>query len=201
METASVDAATPRDPSGEPASRGDWLDRPAAEILTLHDKAAARLRRAGTPQEMARTLAARLALLQQMIAARTLVDVGAMPPDTARTAMRSDFAAGYIFGLSAAGCDRASPRPSPRRQRATLLGLHGIMFGAAAARRLDRRWAAGDPIHVGATFGDGLLAAEADLRALWRWLRAEPGGAPPTALLDALPRPAWVGGAAGATRQ
>jgi hypothetical protein len=201
MQTASIHGAPPHRPSAEPASCDDWLGRPRSEILALHDKACARLRRADAASGMIGAIAARLALLQQLIAARALVDVGAVAPDAARAAMRSDFAAGYLFGLSSAASCGADARTSPRRQRGTLLALHGVMFGATAARRLDRRWAAGDAILVGAAFGDGLLSAEADLRGFCRWLDARPGGAPPTALLDALPRPAWVGGAAAAMRQ
>lgn len=201
MEPASARATAAHSRAAEPPAPDDWLGRPGAAIIAMHDRASARLRKAGAESGAAAGIAARLALLQQVIAARALVDVGAIAPEAARAAMRSDFAAGYMFGLAAAGCGRAAPRPSPRQQRAALLGLHRIMFGAAAARRLGGRWAAGDPIVVGAAFGDGLLAAEADLGAFCRWLRAAPGGAQPAALLDALPRPAWVAGLAGATRQ
>jgi hypothetical protein len=197
MEPASAWATTAQGRATGPRAHGDWLDRPAAGILSMHDKAIARLRRAVAPSGAAAAIGARLALLQQVIAARALVDVGAVPAESARAAMRSDFAAGYMFGLAAAWCGNERDRPSSRQQRATLLGLHRIMFGAEAARRLHRRWSAGEPIPVGAAFGDGLLAAEADLKALCRWLRAEPGGAPPAALLDALPCPAWVRGMAG----
>jgi hypothetical protein len=156
--------------------------------------AAAQLRDPATSPAESPTLAAMLVLLPQLIAARTLVWAEALSPAAARRAMRSDFATGYLFGLCASGGDPVAAVPGPRERRETLLRLHAVMFGTAAALDLDRRWATGAGIVVGARFGDGLLAAEADLAAFCGALADGSDAPSPTGLLLCLDGPDAAGG-------
>ena len=141
----------------------DWLARPEPCLAAEFRDALAHARAAATPAAERPRFIALVALLPQAVTLRALVRDGRIAPSAARAALRSDFASGYLLGLSAAGGDPVAAIPDARARRETLIRLHAAMFGAGAALEFARRWASGAPILVGPAFGDGLLAAEADL--------------------------------------
>ncbi|MBP0466787.1 hypothetical protein J5Y09_22860 [Roseomonas sp. PWR1] len=175
----NTEARTPTTATARECPRGtdcDWIARPAAALEVLLTETLARARDEATPDAQRPGLLALLALLPQAMAARTLVSEGVLTPAAARAAMQSDFAKGYLFGLAASGGDPVAATPDAPTRRGTLIRLHAAIFGSAAALDLDRRWTAGALVVVGAGFGDGLLAAEADLAALAA--RLDAGAAP-----------------------
>jgi hypothetical protein len=164
MENQEGRAATPaRARHATRAADRDWLARPEPCLAAEFRDALAHARAATTPAAERPLFLALVALLPQAVSLRALVRDGRIAPSAARAALRSDFASGYLLGLSAAGGDPVAAIPDARARRETLIRLHAAMFGAGAALEFARRWASGMHILVGAAFGDGLLAAEADL--------------------------------------
>lgn len=169
----------------------DWLAMDAADLDACRAEAAAMLHHAGgDPVSSARYLVV-LALLDQITAARALVQAGCLAPARARTSLRGDRALGYLFGLAACSADQAYGPARDVAIRRALRILHDLTFGEAEAARVEAAWSAGAFAVVGDAFGDGLLAAEADIAAFGPWLAGQ-GGSPPQGLLDGLPCPGWA---------
>jgi len=164
----------------------------------MHEEALALLRASGIDGAGVARHAVSLALLQQLMVARRVVEALRIPAAEARAVMRSDYALGYFFGLAASSDPAAAP-PSERRVTGALLMVHGLVFGRRAAERLTADLLSDTGMAVSEAFGEGLLAAAADLAELRRWLRGD-GGALPSGLLDGLPWPGWAGRGRGASR-
>ncbi|CAH0146633.1 hypothetical protein [Roseomonas sp. CECT 9278] len=173
-------------PVGWPAPRpvpparaaDDWLAVPEADLHEAHGEACALF---ATAAPEARLRHARsIVLIEQLLAARALLRAGLVAPAAARAALQADHALGYFFGLAASGGDPTAAPPNDRALAAALRHVHGLVFGMAAAHRIADAGA----IEVGAAFGDGLLAAEADLHGFLA------GAVLPMGLLAALP---WAG--------
>jgi hypothetical protein len=184
-------------PAGPAGSRGapaapapdDWLATAEEDLAAAHEEAFALLARDGADAAAALRHARSILVLQQILTLRALLRAGRIRADAACTALRGDHALGYFFGLAASGGDPTATPPTERALMAALVHVHGLVFGMAQARHV----AGSDLTEVGAAFGDGLLAAEADLRAFALW-RAGRRGAPRGGLLDGMPWAAWARG-------
>lgn len=165
-----------------PAS-DDWLAVEEDDLRAAHVEACAMI--AGAVADAAARLryARSIVVLEQLLAARAVVRARRITPDAARAAFFGDRALGYLFGLAASGGDPTAAPLCERALAAALRHVHGLVFGMAEARRLTDAC----PIEVGAAFGDGLLAAEADLHAFLEAHEAGLQAAMPTGLLLALP--------------
>jgi hypothetical protein len=155
----------------------DWLAVTEADLRAAHEEAAAVFASAADAPLRLR-YARIIVLLEQLLAARAMVRARRIAPELARAAFRADRALGYFLGLAVSGGDPTAAPPGEAALAASLRHVHGLVFGTAAAHR----FAQDGPIEVGAAFGDGLLAAEADLSAI---LRRD--ATMPTGLLAGLP--------------
>lgn len=181
-----------------PTPDEDWLTMPEADLEAMHAESLALILRPGSTALATRSVAS-LAVLHQVMLARTVIRALGMPPGAARAAMRSSYALGYLFGL-ASGCgDEGDSPPSERRIASTLMMLHDLVYGREAAERLNADLVASGTEGVGDAFADGMLAAGADLADLARW-RGGAGGALPCRLLDGLHLAGWRREAAGDRR-
>ena len=188
LDTHDAPAAWPASrPNAAAPPPDDWLAVDEADLRDAHAEACA-LYAAASANPGARLRHARsVVLLEQLLAARA-----GSPPRPggragARASFRADRAPGYRFGGAGGGGDPTGAPASDRALAAALRHVHGLVFGMAEAHRI----AESDPIEVGDGFGDGLLAAEADLHA---FLDGPSGAARPTGLLAGLP---WAGCACG----
>jgi hypothetical protein len=175
-------------PATRPAARhavvapapDDWLAVSEADLHAAHAEACTVFASAAHAPLRLR-YARSIVLLEQLLAARAMVRARRIAPEIARAAFRTDRALGYFLGLAVSGGDPTAAPPGEAALAASLRHVHGLVFGMAAAHR----FAQDGPIEVGAAFGDGLLAAGADLFAI---LRRE--ATMPTGLLAGLP---WAG--------
>jgi hypothetical protein len=155
----------------------DWLAVSEADLRAAHAEACTVFASAADAPLRLR-YARSIVLLEQLLAARAMVRARQIAPEIARAAFRADRALGYFLGLAVSGGDPTAAPPGEAALAASLRHVHGLVFGTAAAHR----FAQDGPIEVGAAFGDGLLAAEADLSAI---LRRD--ATMPTGLLAGLP--------------
>jgi hypothetical protein len=174
-------------PGGAVPAADDWQQVAEQDLREAHAAACALF--AAAPAGSAERLrhARSAVLLEQLLAARAVQRARRVGPDAARASLRGDHALGYFFGLAASEGDPGGPPPGERALTAALRHVHGLVFGLREAHRL----AESDLVEVGDAFGDGLLAAEADLQAFL----ARGPAATPSGLLAAMP---WVGCCAGA---
>lgn len=168
----------------------DWLILPEAELEAMQAEALALFMDAGSAAPAGRAVAG-FAVLHQVMIARAVVRATGLPADEARAAMRCDHALGYFFGPASGGNGAAVARRPERRVAATLMLLHDLVFGRAAAEQLTAELLDRGTTAVGEAFADGMLAAAADLAGLRRW-RHGTGGSLPGGLLDGLPLPCWA---------
>ncbi len=200
MHSILAGAAPAPAPRDHAEQSQDWLSMNAADLDACRAEAAAMLHSTGgDPVASARYLVV-LALLDQMVVARALVRAGCLAPTVARTSLRTDRALGYLFGLAACAGGPTSGRARDTTIRRALRLLHDLAFGEAEAARVEAAWSAGAFAVVGDAFGDGLLAAEADVAAFGPWLAGQ-GGSPPQGMLDGLPCPGWTHHRADAARR
>jgi hypothetical protein len=154
----------------------DWLEVPEADLRAAHAEActvfASASASAGADAALRLRYARSIVLLEQLLAARAMVRARRIAPEIARAAFRADRALGYFLGLAVSGGDPTAAPPGGAALAASLRHVHGLVFGMAAAHR----FAQDGPIEVGAAFGDGLLAAEADLSAILRRDATMPNG-------------------------
>jgi hypothetical protein len=166
-----------------PATDDDWLNVAEAELTDAHAEACRLL--AAARDDASRLRHARsVVLLGQLLAARAAVRSGAIPAGEARAALQGDRARGYFMGLAASGGDPTAAPASERAFAAALRHVHGLVFGMARARQAAEQC----PAEPGPSFGEGALAADADLSA---FLGAAAAGGPatlPVGLLRCLPR-------------
>lgn len=183
LDTHDASAAWPAPRPIAPArADDDWLAVAEADLHEAHGEACVLF---ATATSEARLRHARsILLIEQLLAARALLRARGVAPAAARAAFRADHALGYFFGLAASGGDPTAAPPSQRALSAALRHVHGLVFGMAAAHRI----AAAGAIEVGDAFGDGLLAAEADLHGFLA------GAALPMGLLAGLPWARCAGG-------
>jgi hypothetical protein len=167
----------------------DWLAVTEEELRAAHAEACRMLAAAADPHARLRD-ARSVVLLEQLLAARAVVRVRAIPEDRARQALGSDRALGYFFGLAASGGDPTAAPPTERALAAALRHVHGLVFGMGEARRIAEACLT----EVGAPFGDGLLAAEADLHAFMVASELRTAPTTPMGLLLCLP---WAATASG----
>jgi hypothetical protein len=160
----------------------DWLSVPEQELHDAHAEACRLL--AATGDEASRLRHARsVILLEQLLAARAAVRAGAIPASEARAALQGHRALGYFMGLAASGGDPTAAPATERAFAAALRHVHGLVFGMAQAR-LATEACPDEPLPP---FGDGVVAAEADLHGFF----AAAAGGPatlPVGLLRCLPR-------------
>lgn len=168
-------------PSAAMPATDDWFAVSEADLRDAHAKACALLVEARQDAAARLRHARSVIVLEQLLAARAVQRLRRVRPDEARDALRGDHALGYFFGLAASEGDTAAAAPDERTLMAALHHVHALVFGMEEARRM----AESDLIEVGDAFGDGLLAAEADLQAVL----AHGIGAVPTGLLAGLP---WI---------
>jgi hypothetical protein len=159
------------------ATPDDWLAVSEADLRAAHAEACTVVASAADAPLRLR-YARSIVLLEQLLAARAMVRARRIAPELARAAFRADRALGYFLGLAVSGGDPTAAPPGEAALAASLRHVHGLVFGTAAAHRFVQD----GPIEVGAAFGDGLLAAEADLSAI---LRRD--ATMPTGLLAGLP--------------
>lgn len=182
-------------PATWPASRrlaaapaaDDWLAVDEADLRDAHAEACALFASAADAPDARLRHARSVVLIEQLLAVRAVLRARGVAPAAARAAFQGDRALGYFFGLAASGGDPTAAPASDRALAAALRHVHGLVFGMAGAHRITEA----DLIEVGAAFGDGMLAAEADLHA---FLSRTDGAALPTGLLAGLP---WAGCASG----
>jgi hypothetical protein len=167
----------------------DWLAVPEDELRAAHAEACRMLAAAADAPALLRH-ARSVVLLEQLLAARAVMRVRGIAEHSARLAFGSDRALGYLFGLAASGGDPTAEPPTERALAAALRHVHGLVFGMGEARRI----AEASLTEVGAPFGDGLLAAEADLHA---FLAAHELRAPPTTPVGLLVCLPWAATARG----
>ncbi|BDG75220.1 hypothetical protein [Roseomonas fluvialis] len=173
---APLPASRPGSP--EPAA-DDWLAVSEHDLREAHAEACA-LFAAAERNAAARLRHARsMVLLEQLLAARAVQRALGVCPQAARASLRGDHALGYLLGLAASQGDPTAAPASDRALSAALRHIHGLVFGMEEAHRLVD----GAPIEVGAAFGDGALAADADLQALL----TDGAAAMPAGLLAGLP--------------
>ncbi len=186
-------APAPAAPGGsggtDPADQ-DWLTMPEAALDAMHAQALAQYLQSRSGGRSTRA-AASLALLHQLVVARSIVRAGRQDAATARAAMRSDRALGYLFGLASDGLDPAREPRDERRIASTLMLLHDLAYGRRAAEALTENLVAGGSKAMGQGFADGIMAAAEDLAALGRWRRGAGGGLP-GGLLDEMHWPGWL---------
>jgi hypothetical protein len=180
LHTASAVRPGARQAVAAPAP-DDWLAVSEADLRAAHEEACAVFASAGADAPLRLRYARSIVLLEQLLAARAMVRARRIAPAIARAAFRTDRALGYFLGLAVSGGDPTSAPPGDAALAASLRHVHGLVFGMAAAHR----FAQDGPFEVGAAFGDGLLAAEADLFAMLRRDATMPAG-----LLAGLP---WAG--------
>jgi hypothetical protein len=140
----------------------DWLAVPEDDLREAHAEAGALFATARHNAAAHLRHARSIVLLEQLLAARAVQRIRQVPPQQARAPLHGDHALGYLFGLAASEGDPTASPPTERALSAALRHVHGLVFGMREAHRL----AESDLIEVGAAFGDGILAAEADLQAL-----------------------------------
>ena len=140
----------------------DWLAVPEDDLREGHAEACD-LFAAARQGTAVRLLHARsVVLLEQLLVARAVQRARGVRLEEARASLRGDHALGYFFGLAASGGDPTAAPPTESALSAALRRVHALVFGLQEAHRL----AGSGVIEVGAAFGDGLLAAQADLSAL-----------------------------------
>jgi hypothetical protein len=164
--------ALPNAPASRPGARravaapapDDWLAVTEDDLRAAHAEACAVFAagNAGAPVRL--RYARSIVLLEQLLVARAMVRARRIAPAIARGAFHADRALGYFFGLAASGGDPTAAPPAEGALAASLRHVHGLVFGVEAAQR----FAQDGPIEVGAGFGDGLLAGEADLLGMLR---------------------------------
>ena len=178
-QDASAPGLAARPGTAASAAADDWMAVAEQDLCEAHAEACA-LFATALRGSAARLRHARSAvLLEQLLAARAVQRAREVRADAARASLRGDQALGYFFGLAASEGDPTAPPPSDRALSAALRHVHGLVFGLHEAHRLSDS----DLIEVGAAFGDGLLAAEADLQDFL----ARGPVAMPTGLLAGLP--------------
>lgn len=185
LDTHDAPAAWPASrPAVAAPSPDDWLAVEEADLRETHAEACV-LFISGGASPCARLRHARSVVL--LVAARAVLRARLVSPDAARAWLQADRALGDLPGLAASGGDPTAAPASDRAVAAALRHVHGPVFGMAEAHRITEA----DPIEVGDAFGDGLLAAEADLHA---FLARPAGAAMPMGLSAGL---SWAGSCSG----